>query len=172
MFRALDQKAARVLIWMWNLLYIWQASRSIDVKASARVAGSMAWVGLALLFAAPVVAAPPVVSNVLAKPLSSGRVKITYDLADADTASLAVSVAVSTDGGATYSTIPSPSSLSGAVGGSVSRGTGKQIIWTSCLTFPGRTGGSYRTGGGSVSGSLSQNWERDGERAVRYVPRP
>lgn len=87
---------------------------------------------------------PPVVSNVVATPQAGGTVVITYNLADTDTAALSVSVSVSSDGGATYSTIPSTASLSGAVGSGVARGTGRRIVWSSCQTFPGVNGGSYK----------------------------
>jgi formylglycine-generating enzyme len=69
-------------------------------------------------------AAAPVVSNVVATP-SAGQVTITYNLA-AD-AECTVSLLVSANDGLSYDYIPS--GISGAVGNSVSAGTGKSIIW-------------------------------------------
>jgi len=71
------------------------------------------------------IAAAPVVSNVVATP-SAGQVTISYDLA-ADT-DCAVSLLVSSDNGSSYMNTHL-TAVSGAIGNSVSAGTGKQIIW-------------------------------------------
>jgi formylglycine-generating enzyme len=70
-------------------------------------------------------AAAPVVSNVSATP-AAGQVTITYDLT-ADGA-CTVSLLVSSDNGSRYMDTPL-TAVSGAIGNSVSAGTGNQIIW-------------------------------------------
>ena len=82
-------------------------------------------------------AAPPVVSNVRAAQRSgTGYVDITYDLADPDSSSLTVTVAVSTDAGATWS-YPS-ASLTGKVGGGIAPGAGKQVAWNAGSDLPAK----------------------------------
>jgi len=82
-------------------------------------------------------AAEPVVSNVrAAQRLGTPYVDITYDLADVDTATLDVTVAVSTNGGAVYFT--PAAGLSGDLGGSVTRGTGRKIAWNAGAALPPR----------------------------------
>lgn len=55
------------------------------------------------LGAAPLFAADPVVTNVVARQQPNSRqVEITYDVADADGDTLFVSVEISSDGGATF----------------------------------------------------------------------
>ncbi len=115
-------------------------------------------------------AADPVVSNVTVTPLSNGQVRVRYDLADPDTYSLYVTLEVSSDGGATYSTRPAAYTMSGAVGSGVSRGLGKTITWTSCKTFPGATGGSYKVRV-TASDSYSGGWGGGGTPAeMIYIP--
>jgi len=93
-------------------------------------------VGLAL-------AADPVVSNVrAAQRLGTPYVDITYDLADVDTATLAVTVAVSTNGGAVYFT--PAAGLSGDLGGAVARGTGRKIVWNAGAALPPKLYSSVR----------------------------
>ncbi len=80
-------------------------------------------------------AADPSVTNVRAQQRpGTGYVDITYDLANADTATLYVTVAVSTNGGAVYF-IPA-SGLSGDLGNSVARGTGRKIVWNAGAALP------------------------------------
>jgi hypothetical protein len=55
-------------------------------------------------------------------------VDIWYDLADADTPTLYVSLAVSTNGGATYNVTPRSQYLTGDVGWGVHPG-GRHIVW-------------------------------------------
>ena len=98
-----------------------------------------------MFVASSCLAAPPVVSNVTASQRTDGSkiVDIYYDLADPDTANLSVSVKVSSDGGATYTI--TPSSVSGRVGPSVPRGTGRHIVWESCAAdLPGAFGTNYK----------------------------
>jgi len=84
---------------------------------------------LGLLSAGAVWAAAPVVSNVqLAQRLDgSCLVDITYDVADADNDTLAITVRFSTDGGQTWN-FPTLN-LSGAVGPGVLPGLGRSIVW-------------------------------------------
>ncbi len=125
---------------------------------------------LILLCASLAEAADPVVSNVTAMPLSDGQVRVRYDLADADTYSLYVTLEVSSDGGATYSTRPAAYTMSGAVGSGVSRGFGKTITWTSCETFPGATGGNYKVRV-TASDSYSGGWGGGGTPGdMVYIP--
>lgn len=80
-----------------------------------------------LLLAGAASAVPPTVSNIVARQLTdgTGRVSITYSLADPDTARLYISVAISTDGGATY---PGRYYVTGDVGW-VRPGTIRRVIW-------------------------------------------
>ena len=74
-----------------------------------------------------VFAADPVVANVVARQLPrSPLVEITYDVADADTDRLYVSVEISADGGTTFA-VPART-FSGDVE-EVAAGTGNRIIW-------------------------------------------
>ena len=84
-----------------------------------------------------VMAADPVVSNVrAAQRTGTGLFEITYDLADADTTHLTVTVAISTNNGATWFTVAS-SNLTGAAGaGAVSPGTGKIVVWQGSRELP------------------------------------
>ena len=80
-------------------------------------------------------AADPVVSNVRGQQRAgTGHVDVTYDLTDSDTATLSVTVEISTNGGAAFFT-PS-GGLSGDVGGSVARGTGRKIVWNAGSVLP------------------------------------
>jgi len=73
--------------------------------------------------------APPVVSNVRAAQRPGTQlVDIYYDLADPDSASLAITVLVSTDGGASY-TLPATSFSGSGWGSAVTPGANKQITW-------------------------------------------
>jgi len=79
------------------------------------------------LGAAPLSAADPVVTNVVARQQpNSQQVEITYDVADADGDTLFVSVEISSDGGATFG-VPART-FSGDIG-KVSPGGRKRIVW-------------------------------------------
>jgi len=79
-------------------------------------------------------ASDPVVSNVRAvQRLGTPYVDITYDLADAGTNALFVSVAVSTNSGVSYFT--PPSGLSGQMGGVV-RGADRSVVWNAGASLP------------------------------------
>ena len=88
--------------------------------------------------------AAPVVSNVRAAQRSGTKlVDIYYDLADSDSATLAVSVAVSTNGGATY-TLPATSFSGSGWGSAVTPGSSKQIIWNAAADWNGRYSANVR----------------------------
>ncbi len=79
------------------------------------------WVG-------SLVAAPPVVTNVVGVQRPGTKlVDITYDLADPDTAAVAVSLEISADAGVTW-TVPVAGST-GQVGSGITVGLGKKIVW-------------------------------------------
>jgi formylglycine-generating enzyme required for sulfatase activity/PKD repeat protein len=63
-------------------------------------------------------------------------VDITYDLADPDSSSLTVTVAVSTDAGTTWS-YPG-ASLTGQVGSGITPGAGKQVVWNAGSDLPAK----------------------------------
>ncbi|HZL77742.1 MAG TPA: SUMF1/EgtB/PvdO family nonheme iron enzyme [Candidatus Limnocylindrales bacterium] len=91
------------------------------------------WLCLAML--APLAAtAQPVVSNVrVAQRAGTQLVDVYYDLASASNA-LTVSVAVSTNGGASY-TLPA-TSFTGAVGNGIAPGTNQKITWNAGQDWP------------------------------------
>ena len=80
-------------------------------------------------------AAGPTITNIRSgqRP-GTELVDIDYDLADPDSATLTISVAVSDNGGASY-TVPA-TSFAGAVGGGVTPGRGKRITWNAGLHWP------------------------------------
>ena len=83
-------------------------------------------------------AAPPVVSNVRAAQRAGTKlVDIYYDLADSDSATLAIAVAVSTNGGAAY-TLSAASFSGSGWGGAVTPGLNKQIIWNAGSDLPAK----------------------------------
>ncbi len=82
-------------------------------------------------------AAAPVVSNVRAvQRAGTASVDIYYDLADADSSVLTVSVAVSTNGGANYTA--GAASFSGALGAGLAPGNNQRIIWNAGVDLPAR----------------------------------
>jgi formylglycine-generating enzyme required for sulfatase activity len=88
--------------------------------------------------------AAPVISNVRAAQRQGTKlVDIYYDLADSDSATLAVSVVVSTNGGASY-TLPATSFSGSGWGGVVTPGTGKQITWNAAADWNGRYSANVR----------------------------
>lgn len=81
----------------------------------------------------PVPNEPPTVSNVTMDGVEGTMgANIYYDVADADDATVAVSVAISADTGKTfpYSYSSAGSNVSGHIGSNVGTGTGKAINWT------------------------------------------
>ncbi|MHB1045552.1 MAG: formylglycine-generating enzyme family protein [Thermoanaerobaculia bacterium] len=101
---------------------------------------------LACLFLAPPLYAQTV-TNVRAKQLTDGtkRVEILYDLTGAAAEGATASVAVSSDGGATYAIAPSAGSLAGHVGAGVANGTNRRILWDPAASVPvGTYGTNYQ----------------------------
>ena len=81
--------------------------------------------------------APPVVSNVRAAQRSgTAYVDITYDLADPDSSSLTVTVAVSTNAGAAW--FYPGASLTGQVGSGITPGAPKQVAWNAGSDLPAK----------------------------------
>ena len=77
----------------------------------------------------------PVVSNVQVRQQHGGaKVKISYDVVDADSAILTIMVLVSSDGGTTFTN--TAQICTGDVGWGVSPGRGKQIIWDAVEDMP------------------------------------
>ena len=88
--------------------------------------------------------APPVVSNVRsAQRAGTKLVDIYYDLVDSDSATLAVSVAVSTDGGASY-TLPATSFSGSGWGSAVTPGLNKLITWNAGADWSGHYSANVR----------------------------
>ena len=88
-------------------------------------------------------AAPPVVTNVRASqvqsPLSAKdrMVEIRYDLQDADSATVRVSLLVSEDGGGTWN-VPAQSLSGFGFGAGVTPGSARYILWNAPADWPGR----------------------------------
>jgi formylglycine-generating enzyme required for sulfatase activity len=88
--------------------------------------------------------APPVVSNVRAAQRPGTQlVDIYYDLADPDSAFLAITVLVSTDGGASY-TLPATSFSGSGWGNAVTPGSNKQITWNAGADWSGHYSANVR----------------------------
>jgi formylglycine-generating enzyme required for sulfatase activity len=82
-------------------------------------------------------AVDPVVSNVLAQQRAGTKlVDIIYDVADADSATLTVTIAISNDDGATW-TVPC-THATGDLGAGVAPGTGKTIVWDAGADWDGQ----------------------------------
>jgi formylglycine-generating enzyme required for sulfatase activity len=97
----------------------------------------------ALAVAISAQAAAPVVSNVRAQQRAGTKlVDITYDLADPDSTQLAVTIAVSTNAGASY-TLPA-ASCTGAIGANQSPGQNKKITWNAGADWPGQFSANLR----------------------------
>ena len=88
--------------------------------------------------------APPVVSNVRAAQRAGTQlVDIYYDLADPGSASLAITVLVSTNGGASY-TLPATSFSGSGWGNAVAPGSNKQITWNAGADWSGQYSANVR----------------------------
>ena len=101
--------------------------------------------GLLLLSAAAgsLAIAAPTVSNVHAVQRAGTQlVDITYDLTNPGGSAVAVSVTVSTNGGANY-TLPA-TLFTGAVGNPVTPGSGKQMTWDAGQDWPGHFSANVR----------------------------
>ena len=93
-----------------------------------------------------VAGAPPVVSNVRAAQRPGTQlVDIYYDLADPDSPSLAITVLVSTNGGASY-TLPATSFSGSGWGSGVTPGSNKQITWNAGADWSGHYSANVRFG--------------------------
>lgn len=95
-----------------------------------------------LLVATAAVAVAPVVSNIRASQRAGTKlVDIKYDVADADSGSLAISVAVSTNDGANYN-LPATSFSDGAsiksIGSGVSPGNNRWVVWNAGADWNGQ----------------------------------
>jgi len=88
----------------------------------------------ALLIAEQAVAAPVVSNPSAAQRVGTKLVDVSYDLAAPGFPTVAVSLEISSDGGATW-TVPA-TSVSGAIGSSVAPGTGKIIVWDAGADWP------------------------------------
>jgi formylglycine-generating enzyme required for sulfatase activity len=83
-------------------------------------------------------AVDPVVSNVLAQQRAGTKlVDITYTLVDPDSATLIVSIAISGDGGTTW-TVPCTHLAGDGIGAAVTPGTGKAIVWDAGADWNGQ----------------------------------
>ena len=81
--------------------------------------------------------APPVVTNVHASQAGANQpVKIFYDLQDADSATVRVSLLVSEDGGGTWN-VPAQSLSGFGFGDSVAPGSDRYILWNAPADWPG-----------------------------------
>jgi formylglycine-generating enzyme required for sulfatase activity len=101
---------------------------------SLSVIAAVLWGCLLLALSLPAFAQAPVVSNVVAQQRpGTGLVDITYDLT-ATTATVAISLRVSSDAGATFA-VP-VTTLSGAIGTGVTVGVGKRITWNAGADWP------------------------------------
>ena len=87
---------------------------------------------------------PPEVSDVTAiqRQDASKVVDVYYDLADADDDACRVTLLASDDAGATWG-VPI-SSLTGDVGGGITPGTGKHIVWDCTADIPGESGSDFK----------------------------
>ena len=87
---------------------------------------------------------PPTVSNVRAAQRPGTQlVDIYYDLADPDSASLAITVLVSTNGGTSY-TLPATSFNGSGWGNAVTPGSNKQITWNAGAGWSGQYSANIR----------------------------
>ncbi|MEW6158726.1 MAG: SUMF1/EgtB/PvdO family nonheme iron enzyme, partial [Verrucomicrobiota bacterium] len=91
----------------------------------------------AKLVVMPATTTPPVVSNVRATQRTGTKlVEVTYDLADPDSETVAISLSISADAGLTYN-VP-VLTVSGDIGSSVRPGLNKQILWNAGTDWNGR----------------------------------
>ncbi len=131
---------------------------------------TLLWMTLVLSFSA--LQAAPIVSNLTAAQRAGTKlVDISYDLAAPGFGSVAVTLEASSDGGATW-TVP-VASATGAVGGSVTPGTGKAIVWNAGVDWLGNYstqmrfrvvaegGFSYIPGGSFAMGRTSGDTDAD-----------
>lgn len=95
------------------------------------------------LVAGTALAVGPAVANVRASQRAGTKlVDVYYDLGDADSSMLTVSVAVSTNGGASYS-LPA-TSFTGALGAGIVPGSNQQIVWNAGADWNGEFSANVR----------------------------
>jgi len=116
-------------------------TRAAGLRAAAL---ALALTGIAVAAAPPARAADPVVSNVRFAQRTDGSriVDVTYDLADADGDTCAVTLLASDDGGADW--IMPCSQYSGDAGPGVAPGSDRHITWNFGLDNADREGSDYR----------------------------
>ena len=100
------------------------------------------WLIIIALPSASLALVAPVVSNVQVQQQHEAQVKISYDVADADSDILTIMILVSNDSGATF-TVPAQT-FTGDFGWGVSPGGGKQIIWDAGADMPDIFGENYQ----------------------------
>ena len=84
---------------------------------------------VSLIAAASVLLEAQTVTNVRATQLADKTVEVLYDLSGAAAGGATVTIAFSSDGGATYGITPNAGTLSGSVGTGVASGTNRRIVW-------------------------------------------
>ncbi len=96
-----------------------------------------------LLFWAGLAGAAPVVSNIVAtQRVGTKLVDVTYDVAGAGMSAVAVSLEISSDGGATFA-VPA-TTVTGAIGAGVAVGTGKVLTWNAGADWAGQYSAQVR----------------------------
>jgi formylglycine-generating enzyme required for sulfatase activity len=117
----------------------------IQMKGTRIPSSGLGLVAAAVLLAHfNVLAAAPTVSNVRSSQRAGTKlVDIYYDLADADSPTLTASVAVSTDGGVSY-TLPATSFSGSGYGTGVTPGANKLITWNAGADWNGRYSANVR----------------------------
>jgi formylglycine-generating enzyme required for sulfatase activity len=124
-----------------------ETRQGVTMNASSRQLQGAAGLLCLLLFCGAnyaMAGAPPVVSNVRAAQRPGTQlVDIYYDLADPDSVSLAITVIVSTDGGASY-TLPATSFSGSGWGSAVTPGSNKQITWNAGADWSGHYSANVR----------------------------
>ena len=109
---------------------------SSKMDLTGAMMGRVAFWILFLSFCASLHAGSPVVTNVIATQRADTKlVDISYDVFDSDNDPLKVRVEISANGGRTFD-VPAIT-LSGDIGGNVSPGTSKQIVWNAGLDWDG-----------------------------------
>jgi hypothetical protein len=121
----------------------WVHERAMKFKEDFRLRQRVLLAAVLFSFTSTLLAVGPTVSNVRsAQRAGSQLADIDYDLADADSPTLPVSIAVSTNGGASC-TLPA-TSFTGALGNSVSPGAGKRITWNAGVNWPNKFSANLR----------------------------
>ena len=115
-----------------------QEKLPLEMDLAGAMTGRVAFQMVILLFCAGVslFAGSPVVTNIIATQRASTKlVDISYDVSDSNNDSLKVRVEISANGGRTFD-VPAIT-LSGDIGGNVSPGTNKLIVWNAGMDWDG-----------------------------------